>query len=67
MFVTTNTGTYSEETRDLASVLSETYNDMWEDQRADFLWGFISILVEKGILTLSECQALGAPHMEKAE
>ena len=26
----------------------------------------IEMLVEKGVLTLADCQALGAPHMEPA-
>lgn len=76
MRVITNPGTYSEKEKQLSAVVevSQYYVDFDNvRQLADYAQkvaaqnaALIELLVEKGVLTLADCQALGAPHMEPA-
>lgn len=77
MRVITNPGRYDEEEKQLAQVveISDYYVDfgnMREMARfardvAKQNAALIELLVEKGVLTLADCQALGAPHMEEVK
>lgn len=72
MRVIINPGTYreaEEELRDMLQVNKGLYIDPWDyvDAVAEQNAALIEMLVEKGALTLADCQALGAPHMEKVK
>ena len=77
MRVIINPGCYNEEEKQLSTVM--LVDDYWLDfdkaldvgryaqKVAEQNAALIEMLVEKGVLTLGDCQALGAPHMENAE
>lgn len=61
MRVITNPGTYDQEVDDLACVMQRAVAN---DRNVGAL---IALLVEKGVLTLEDCMALGAPYMEQGD
>lgn len=65
MRVIINPGTVNTEERQLARVM---YGMLVAGHQLSLytLADLIEMLVEKGVLTLADCQALGAPHMEEA-
>lgn len=77
MKVLTNPGSYNEEEKELADVMEvDTYyiDSRMSEQVFSYAEkvsaqnaALIDMLVEKGVLTLEDCQALGAPHMVPAK
>lgn len=65
MRVIINPGTHGEDNRQLSAVMYDTLARGHQLSNATIA-DLIEILVEKGVLTLADCQALGAPHMEMA-
>lgn len=57
-------GTYSEENTQLTLVMRGVFHRHMDGPAA--MARLTELLVEKGVLTLADCQALGAPHMEEA-
>lgn len=64
MRVKINPDTHNEEVAQLSIVLCIALRSVSERVVTARL---IEILVEKGALTLADCQEFGAPHMEKVE
>lgn len=60
-------GTTHAEEKDLARVL--TPSDVFRNgaPAREFIGALAALLVEKGVLSLQDCMALGAPYMEPAE
>lgn len=77
MRVIINPGTYSEEEKQLSAVmLVDDYGldfgkasdvGQYAQKVAEQNAALIELLVEKGVLTLADCQGLGAPRMEEAK
>lgn len=77
MRVTVKPGCYDEEEKQLSTVM--LVDDYWLDfgkstdvgryaqKVAEQNAALIEMLVEKGVLTLADCQSLGAPHMEEVK
>lgn len=77
MRVIVKPGCYDETERQLSAVM--LVDDYWLDfgkasdvgqyaqKVAEQNAALIEMLVEKGVLTLADCQALGAPHMEEVK
>jgi hypothetical protein len=75
MRVITNPGLYDAQETTLSAAVQvenwgiEDYIDVYKyavrvaEQNA----ALVELLVEKGVLTLADCQALGAPHMEEVK
>lgn len=77
MRVIINPGCYNEEEKQLSAVMLA--DDYWLDfgkasdvgqyaqKVAEQNAALIELMVEKGVLTLADCRALGAPHMEEVK
>lgn len=65
MRVIVNPGTYSQEEKELSRVMRP--DNTFRDGQAtrEMLGELIALLVEKGVLTLDDCSALGGPSMEE--
>lgn len=67
MRVITNPGTIHEAERSLANVMTVHATFANGEPTRVQLGLLIEMLVEKGVLTLADCRALGAPHMEEVK
>lgn len=75
MKVKVDPGTWREQSKDLAEVMtpdSYHYDFLEPQQVSDYLnemgaahGRLVALLVEKGAITLADCRALGGPHMEQ--
>lgn len=67
MRVVTNPGTVWEKELELRDVMVPYDVFKNGDPVRTPLGALVEILVEKGVLTLADCRALGAPHMESVD